>query len=85
MAEKQVNPLNLLIDTFWAVLPEKTANELANVKKFALLTVRDTVSWVVSKEVEWTDRHLENARKMRERYQQGEKSPGSGAETGGQQ
>lgn len=85
MAEKQVNPLNLLIDTFWAVLPEKTANELANVKKFALLTVRDTVSWVVSKEVEWTDRHLENARKMRERYQQGETSPVSGAETGGQQ
>lgn len=64
-----VNPINLLIDTFWAILPEKTATEVANFKKLALLSLRDTVGWVVSKELEWTDRHLENARRMRERYQ----------------
>lgn len=70
MAEKQINPINLLIDTFWALLPEKTADELANLKKFALISARDTLNFVVSKEIEWTDKHLDNARKMRERYQQ---------------
>ncbi len=69
MADKQINPINLLIDTFWAILPEKTAEELANMKKLALTTTRDTLNWVVSKEIEWTDKHLENARMMRERYQ----------------
>lgn len=68
--KKTVNPLNLLIDTFWAILPEKTANEVAGMKKLALLAVRDTLSWVVDKEIEWTDKHLENARKMRDRYEE---------------
>lgn len=69
MSEKKINPVNLLIDTFWAVLPEKTADELANFKRNILLTARDTFSFIVSKEIEWTDKHLENARRMRERYQ----------------
>jgi hypothetical protein len=80
MAEKQINPINLLIDTFWALLPEKTADELANLKKFALISARDTLSWVVTKEIEWTDKHLENARKMRERYQQPQENQTGGAE-----
>jgi len=84
MAEKQVNPLNILIDTFWAVLPEKTAAEMASLKKFALLSVRDTVNWVVSKEIEWTDKHLENARKMRERYQPVDPATRTGAEANGE-
>lgn len=67
---KTVNRLNLLIDTFWALLPEKTASEVAGMKKLALLAVRDTFSWVVDKEIEWTEKHLENARKMRERYEE---------------
>lgn len=68
MSEKKINPVNLLIDTFWAVLPEKTADELASFKKDLLVSARDTLSFIVSKEIEWTDKHLENARRMRERY-----------------
>ncbi len=71
---KPINPINLLIDTLWALMPEKTADEIANFKKMALLSLRDTLGWAVSKEIEWTDRHLENARKMREQYR--EKSSG---------
>lgn len=71
---KSVNPLNFLLDTFWAVLPEKTANDLAGMKKIALLTVKDMVDWVVTQEIEWTEKHLENARKMREQYQKKEES-----------
>ncbi len=67
---KPVNPLNLLIDTFWALMPEKTASEIATFKKMALISVRDTLGWAVSKEIEWTDRHLENARKMRDQYRE---------------
>ncbi len=66
--EKKINPVNLLIDAFWAVMPEKTAEEIAGFKKNILLTVRDGLNFIVSKEIEWTDKHLENARKMRERY-----------------
>ena len=65
---KPINPVNLLIDTFWALMPEKTANEVADVKRMVLGTIRQTVDFVVTKELEWTDRHLENARKMRDQY-----------------
>lgn len=78
MAEKEINPINLLIDTFWAILPEKTADELANMKKLALISARDTLNWVVTNEIEWTDKHLDNARKMRERYQQNEAGSAEG-------
>lgn len=75
MNEKKINPLNLLIDTFWAILPERTAEEIAGYKKSLLLTARDTLNFVVSKEIEWTDKHLENARRMRERYQGADSQP----------
>ena len=65
---KPINPINLLIDTFWALMPEKTANEVAEVKRMVLGSIRQTVDFVVAKELEWTDRHLENARRMREQY-----------------
>ncbi|NBO64265.1 MAG: hypothetical protein EBU88_05365 [Acidobacteria bacterium] len=80
MSQKNINPFNLLIDTFWALLPEKTADEIASFKKSLLLTARDSLSFIVSKEIEWTDKHLENARKMRERYQ-GTESTSSSSET----
>jgi hypothetical protein len=63
------NPLNYLIDTFWASLPEKTADELATFKKDVLGAIKDTVDFVIDTEIDWTDRHLANARKMREQYQ----------------
>jgi hypothetical protein len=65
---KPINPVNLLIDTLWALMPEKTANEVAEVKRMVLGSIRQTVDFVVTKELEWTDRHLENARKMRDQY-----------------
>jgi hypothetical protein len=71
MTDKQepfTNPFDYLIDSFWASLPEKTADELATFKKDVLLTIRDTVASLIDDEIACTDRHLENARRMRERY-----------------
>ncbi|MFN0084844.1 MAG: hypothetical protein ACKVX9_05610 [Blastocatellia bacterium] len=66
--ETATNPINFLIDSFWASLPEKTADELGTFKKDVLLAIRDTVDQLIDTEIEQTDRHLENARKMREEY-----------------
>ncbi|MDX2030573.1 MAG: hypothetical protein SF339_07885 [Blastocatellia bacterium] len=75
--ETNANPFNFLIDSFWASLPEKTADELATFKKDVLLAVRDTVDQLIDTELAWTDRHLENARKMREEYRRREAQPGA--------
>ncbi|MGA1369514.1 MAG: hypothetical protein ACO394_13460 [Blastocatellia bacterium] len=79
---KPINPVNLLIDTFWALMPEKTANEVAEVKRMVLGSIRQTVDFVVTKELEWTDRHLENARRMREQYRSSAPANESTAPTG---
>lgn len=72
MAEKQTdyNPFYYLIDSFWASLPEKTADQLATFKKDVLKAVKDSVDTFVEREIQWTDQHLENARRMREQYRQ---------------
>lgn len=62
------NFVNHLIDSFWASLPEQTADDLAKCKKDALTSVKDFVDSVIDNEIKWTDRHLENARRMREQY-----------------
>jgi hypothetical protein len=64
------NPFDYLIDSFWASLPERTADELGTFKKDVLVTIRDTIAGLINDEIECTDRHLENARNMRERYRQ---------------
>ena len=72
MAEQQdsiFDPLNYLIDSFWASLPEEAANDLATFKKDVLTGVKNVVDGLVEQEIKWTDRHLDNARKMREQYQ----------------
>lgn len=72
MTEQQnsiFDPLNYLIDSFWASLPEEAANDLATFKKDVLSGVKNVVDGLVEQEIKWTDRHLENARKMREQYQ----------------
>lgn len=72
MAEQQqgsiFDPLNYLIDSFWASLPEEAANDLATCKKGVLTGIKNVVDQLVEGEIKWTDRHLENARKMREQY-----------------
>jgi hypothetical protein len=73
MEEKQEtvwNPFNYLIDSFWASLPEKTAEDLATFKKDALKEIRSAVDSFIDNELKWTDQRLENARRMREQYRQ---------------
>lgn len=64
------NFVNHVIDSFWAGLPEQTANDLAQCKKDVLNNVRSAVNTAIDEELKWTDRHLENARRMREQYRQ---------------
>jgi hypothetical protein len=71
MSEKQqtvCDPFSYLADAFWASLPEDSANELADFKKRVLNAVKSTVDSVIDHEINWTDRRLENARRMREQY-----------------
>jgi len=70
MAEHQTtcDPIDYLIDSFWAILPEKTANDLATFKKDVLKGFRSMVDSVVDSAIAETDRHLENARRMREKW-----------------
>ena len=62
------NPFDYLIDSFWAVLPEETANKLADCERQALGRIRETVNSLIDEDLKWLDRHLENARRMREQY-----------------
>jgi hypothetical protein len=70
MEEKRAewNPCSYLIDSFWASLPEKTADELATFKKDVLKGFKDSVDSFVENEIRRTEEHLENARRMREQY-----------------
>ena len=70
MTEQQTtrDPINLLIDSFWAVLPEKTADDLATFKKDVLKGIKDSVDWLIETEIEATSQHVENARRMREEW-----------------
>jgi len=66
------NFLDYMIDTFWASLPEQTADDLAKCKKDTLSWVKDTVTSLVDDEIKSTYRHVENARRMRETYRRTE-------------
>ena len=70
--EPMQNPIDFLIDSFWASLPEQTADELATFQKDVLGTVRDVVDHLIDGAIASTDRHVENARKMREAYRRPE-------------
>jgi hypothetical protein len=72
MADKETayNPFYYLIDSFWASLPEKTADQLATFKKDVLRAIKDSVGSCIDREIEHTEEHLDNARKMREQYRQ---------------
>ncbi|MFN7946915.1 MAG: hypothetical protein U0Z53_16305 [Blastocatellia bacterium] len=62
------NFINHVVDSFWASLPEETANDLAQCKKDVLTRIRSAVDSMVDQEINATDHHLENARRMREQY-----------------
>src|SRR5262249_15956204 len=73
--ESYNNPFNYLIDSFWASLPEKAADDLAKFKKDVLTSIKNTVDHLIEDEIESTNRHLENARRMREQYRPHEAEP----------
>ncbi|MGE0102803.1 MAG: hypothetical protein AB7H86_10495 [Blastocatellales bacterium] len=68
MSEKYTNPFNYVIDSIWASLPEKTADEIATFKKDVLTGFRDSVNWAIDEQIKWIDRHVDNARHMRDQY-----------------
>ena len=73
MSEKQqtvCDPFDYLADAFWASLPEDSANDLADFKKRALNGIKSAVDSMIDHEINATDRHLENARRMREECRQ---------------
>lgn len=72
MADKQedFDPFYYLVDSFWASLPEKTADQLATFKKDVLRAIKDSVNTCLEGEIKATDEHLENARRMREECRQ---------------
>jgi hypothetical protein len=55
-----------MIDSFWASMSEETANKVANFKKDVLNSIKNNVNSCIDQEINWTDHHLENARRMRE-------------------
>ncbi|HQR31227.1 MAG TPA: hypothetical protein PLK30_00725 [Blastocatellia bacterium] len=62
------NFLDEMVDSFWACLPEEAADNLATFKKDVLKGFRSAVDSFVDTAVAETDRHVENARKMREEW-----------------
>ena len=80
MAESTANDGNIfdyLADSFYASLPEQTADDLAKCKRDALNWVKDTVTRIVEEEIRWTEQHLENARRMRNEYRSSAQTPGT--------
>jgi len=69
MAEQQTeNFFDSLIDSFWACLPEKTADDIATFKKDVLKGFRSAVDSFVDSEIASLERHVENARRMRQEW-----------------
>jgi hypothetical protein len=69
MSEKQqtvCDPFDYLAVAFWASLPEDSANELADFKRRVLNGIKSAVDSIVDREINATDRRLEDARRMRE-------------------
>ncbi|MDX2039805.1 MAG: hypothetical protein SF097_01090 [Acidobacteriota bacterium] len=60
--------LDTTIASFWACLPEEAADSLATFKKDVLKGFRGAVDSFVDTAVANTDRHLEDARRMREEW-----------------
>lgn len=75
MAENTAENCNFfddLAETFWATLPEKTADDLAKCKRDGLTWIKDAVTGFVDDEIKTMERHLANARRLRQRCQETE-------------
>lgn len=66
-------PERNLFDEFaaslWATLPEEMANTIAGVKKDFLTSIRSTIDSMVDHDLHCLERHLEQARHIREEQQ----------------
>lgn len=56
--------------SLWAIMPEEMANTVAGVKKDLLTSLRSTIDSMVDHDLACLDRNLENARRMREEWNQ---------------
>lgn len=69
-----INPELSLMDelaaSFWAVMPEEMATTVAGVKRDLLTSLRSTIDSMVDHDLACLERNLENARRMREEWQQ---------------
>ena len=73
MSETTTSELNFMDEiaaSFWAVMPEEMANTVAGVKKDLLTSLRSTIDSMVDHDLACLDRNLENARHMREEWEQ---------------
>lgn len=61
----ELNFMDELAASFWAVMPEEMANTVAGVKRDLLMSLRSTIDSVVDHDLSCLDRNLENARRMR--------------------
>ncbi len=68
-----------LTASFWAVMPEELANTVAGVKKDLLTSLRSTIDSMVDHDLACLDRNLENARRMREEWNQKSAPPAAEA------
>ena len=67
MSEKtaELGFLDHLAASAWSILPEETAASLAGIKKDFLTSLRSTIDSMVDHEINEMNRHLENARNLR--------------------
>jgi hypothetical protein len=62
------NIFDFLAESVWAALPEKAAEDIADCKRRALNRVKETIDWIIDEELRAMERHLENARRMRNEW-----------------
>ena len=71
MADEQnryFDPFGELISSFWAILPEQAADDVAKFKKDVLIGIKSVVDSVIDTEINLMERHVEMAREMRARW-----------------
>ena len=59
------NIFDYLAESLWSALPERTAEDIADCKRKTLNRVKETIDWIIDEELRAMERHLENARRMR--------------------
>lgn len=64
----ELNFFDEIAASFWAIMPEDLANTVAGVKKDFLTGLRSTIDSMVDHDLNCLERHLEQARRMREEW-----------------